>query len=102
MDANLSWQSLLGKISKETTMIFISLSSKCKKNASVFQLSKPQNTIFLYKQSKNIYLYEFMYRDIHAKGSGEHLEYLLHAIQTPVSPREKDYWALWDMRQSWT
>lgn len=33
MDNKLSWQSLPGKISKGTTIIFISLSSKCKNNA---------------------------------------------------------------------
>lgn len=66
-----------------------------------FSLPAIKATIFLYEQSKNIYLYEFMYRYIHAMGSGAHLEYLLHAIQTPGSPSEKDYRALWDMRQSW-
>lgn len=52
--------------SKETAVILISLFSKCKKNASVFQLSKPQNTIFLYERSKNIYLYEAIYKYIPA------------------------------------
>lgn len=66
--------------SKETTVILISLSFKCKKNALVFQISKTQNTIFLYKRSKNVYLYEAIYKYIPAK---VHPEYLLHAIQNP-------------------
>lgn len=61
MDDNLSWQSPLGKIFKETTIIFIFLSSKCKKNASVFQLSKP---LFFYTNKAKTYTYMNLCIDI--------------------------------------
>lgn len=42
-------------------LLFIFLSSKCKRNASVFQLSKPQNTIFLIQtEQKHIPVWSYI------------------------------------------
>lgn len=56
---------------KEISIILLSfLSSKCKKSASVFQLSKPQWHYFYIQMGQKIYLYISIYKYIHANVVG--------------------------------
>lgn len=66
---------------KEITIILLSfLSSKCKKNASVFQLSKPQWHYFCIQMGQKIYLYISLYKYIHANVVGVQYLPLLLAV----------------------